>query len=342
LEKIKIGVIGVGRLGPVHIKNLMRLNSKAKIIAVCDLENDLANYYAKITGTIPYNDYKIMLENEDIDAVFIITPTNKHDFIVKDCAEAKKHIFCEKPMAETLEKAIEMEKYIKKAKVKFQVGYMRRFDNAYTEAKRLVDEGKIGKPLVFKATSRDPFPPPAWACDHRTGGGLYIDLHTHDFDLARWFMKDEIVQVSVCDTNLLGLEYNIPNFVDNAVVSLKFLNGTIGVVDGSWNSKGGYDIRTEILGSEGTIIIGQLNFLPITLFTTSGVTQVSTFKSDEGTPHFMKRFNEAYFLEAESFVDCILEDVDPVITERDGIATLEIALAAQKSSESKSTVDLLR
>ena len=340
MGRVGIGVIGVGRLGSVHIENLMRLTSKSKIIAICDPIKDRVSRFAELSGAIPYLNYKKMLENKDIDAVLVISPTYMHSQMVQDCAIAGKHIFCEKPIAETLENAINVVKCVIKTKVKFQVGYMRRFDPAYAGAKRLVDEGRIGKPLIFKATSRDPFPPPAWACNPKTGGGLYLDLHTHDFDLARWFMKDEVAQVFVQDGAFLGHRHDIPDYVDNTIISVKFVNGKIGVVDGSWNSRAGYDIRTEILGSEGTIIIGQLSYLPINLCTIDGVSQVFTFQTDNQSSHFMKRFKEAYFLEIESFINCILEDRTPLITEKDGLVALEIAQAAQRSSKLKSIVKL--
>ena len=340
MERVGIGVIGVGRLGSVHVENLMRLTAKSKIIAICDLIEDRAKYFADLSGAIPYLNHEKMLENKDIDAVLVVSPTHLHSQMVKDCVAAGKHIFCEKPIAETLEKAMDVVECVIKTKLKFQVGYMRRFDPAYAGAKKLVDEGRIGKPLMFKATSRDPFPPPTWACNPETGGGLYLDLHTHDFDLARWFMKDEVIQLFVQDGAFIGSEQDIPNYVDNTIISMRFEKGKIGVIDGSWNSKVGYDIRTEIFGPEGTIIIGQLGYLPVDLCTTDGVTKTFTFRTDDQSPHFMKRFREAYFLEIESFIDCILEDRAPLVTEKDGLAALEIAQAAQRSSDLKSIVKL--
>ena len=339
MKKVKLAVIGVGRIGPVHIENLMRLSSSAVITAVCDLTEERANKNAKVAGAKAYLDYKKMLENEEIDAVYVTTPTNQHDYIVKDCANAGKHIFCEKPIAENLKKATEMVKCAKSNNIKLQIGYQRRFCDEHTGAKKLIDAGKIGKPLIFKATSKDPFPPPEWALNPETGGGIYIDMNTHDYDLARWFMNDEIVKLYANDANLLDLKYDIPQLVDNAIVTFKFSRGNIGVVDGNWNSKGGNDARIEISGTEGTILIGKLNSAPVYLFNENGLSNVFTFQTDK-YPHFINRFREGYFNEDKSFVECILKNRKPSVPGEDGLAALKISIAALKSSRTGSIVNL--
>jgi len=339
MKKLKLAVIGVGRIGPVHMENLMRLSNIAEVVSVCDLIEERAKHNADIAGARAYIDYKKMLENEDIDAVYVTTPTNQHDYIVKDCANAGKHIFCEKPIAENLKKAAEMVECAEKIKVKFQVGYQRRFCDEHLGAKKLIDEGRIGKPLIFKSTSKDPFPPPEWALNPETGGGLYIDMNTHDFDLARWLMDDEIVKLYANDANLLGLKYNIPNLVDNAIVTFKYSRGAIGAVDGNWNSKGGNDARIEISGTEGTIFIGKLNSHPVYLFDENGVSNVFTFKTDK-YPHFINRFREGYFNEDRAFVECVLQGREPLISGRDGLAALKISFAALESSKTGSIVTL--
>jgi len=339
MKKVKLAVIGVGRIGPVHMENLMRLSDIAEVAAVCDLIKERARNNADIAGSKAYTDYKKMLENEDIDAVYVTTPTNQHDYVVKDCAKAGKHIFCEKPIAENITKAVEMVECAKNNKVKFQIGYQRRFCDEHRGAKKLIDEGRIGKPLIFKSTSKDPFPPPEWALNPDTGGGLYIDMNTHDFDLARWFMDDEIVKLYANDANLLGLKYNIPHLVDNAIVTFKYSRGAIGAVDGNWNSKGGNDARVEISGTEGTIFIGKLNSSPVYLFDENGVSNVFTFKTDK-YPHFINRFREGYFNEDRAFVECVLQDREPLISGSDGLAALKISFAALESSKTGEIVHL--
>ena len=340
-KKINIGVIGLSRLGGVHLHNLSRNIPEAKLIAVCDIKEQLAKTKAREYDIRAYTDYKEMLKNSAIDAVCVVTPSDTHLPIVMDVARAGKAIFCEKPMAPTLKEARQMTDAVQRAKAILQVGYMRRFDPAYTEAKEIIDKGIIGKPVMFKSTSRDPFPPPEWACDPAKGGGLYIDMHTHDFDLARWFMNDEIKRVYAEDGVLVFKDYTIPGFIDNVIITLKFRSGALGVVDGSDNAKYGYDIRTEILGSEGAVFIGELKHRAITVCTaTGGISQKSTFQTDGKDPHFMHRFNEAYIEELKHFIDCVSKEKTPLVSEKDGEAALEIAEAAQRASREKSPIDL--
>lgn len=341
LKEIGISIIGLSRLGGVHLHNLSRNIAGAKLTAVCDIKEELAEAKAKEYGVRAYTDYKEMLKDSSIDAVCVVTSTDTHLPIVMDAAGAGKAIFCEKPMAPSIKEARQMTDAVQRAKVIFQVGYMRRFDPAYAEAKEIIDKGAIGKPVMFKSTSRDPFPPPEWACDPTKGGGLYIDMHTHDFDLARWFMNDEIKRVYAEDGVLVFKDYTIPGFVDNVITTLKFRHGALGVVDGSDNARYGYDIRTEILGSEGAVFIGELKHRAVTVCTAAGgISQKSTFQTDERCPHFMRRFNEAYIEEMKHFIDCVIKGTTPLVTEKDGEAALEIAEAAQRSSREQKAFDL--
>lgn len=335
MKKINAGIIGVGgRIGKMHMESLMRMLHKVDIVGICDLVEKSADYFAGLCGAEAFTDYKKMLARNDIDTIFIMTPSNTHYELTIDSAHAGKNIFCEKPVADTLEKSEEIVRVISETGVKYQLGYQRRFDPAYAEAKKLVDAGKIGKPLLFKSTSRDPFPPPEWACNPETGGGCYLDMVTHDFDLARWFLNSDVVQVFSNDAHLLDIDYDIPNLVDNVTVSLKFENDTLSLIDGSWNSKGGYDVRSEISGSEGTIFIGGLNSSQVTLFAPGGFNMVATYEN------FLHRFRDAYFLELESFIDNLLENKSLEVTEKDGLAAMKISIAALESSATKKSVKL--
>jgi len=205
---------------------------------------------------------------------------------------------------------------------------MRRFDPAYREAKKMIEERRIGEPIVFTSISKDPFPPPEWACDPKRGGGLYIDMHSHDFDLARWFMEDEIKRVYVEDGALVYKDFKISNWVDNTIINLKFQRGSIGVIVGSSSSGYGYDVRAEIQGTKGAITVGEIRWRPVMLCKAgSGATYTSMFKTDN-VPHFMHRFNEAYVEEVRQFVDCIINDTEPQATVEDAKAALQVTIAA--------------
>jgi len=344
LRLVNVGVIGVGRMGLYHALNVSRGVAEARLIAVADVRLDLAKRVAQLTGAEAYyQDYQRLLEREDIDAVCIATPSVTHAKICIEAAEAGKDIFCEKPISVSLEEANKVIHAVKNAGVKFQVGFMRRFDPAYDYAKKKVDEGVIGKPLLFKSTSRDTSPPPDHACDPKTGGGLQLEMHIHDYDLGRWFMGSEVKRVyAEGDALVFGSKRKkIHEFVDNIVISLRFANRTLGLIEGSLNAKYGLDVRTEILGSEGAVMIGALGYTPVTVCTPShGISEEVTFKGDPKVPHFVQRFHDAFVRELGHFVNCILNDLEPVVTAKDGVAALEVGLAAIRSTEEHKPVEL--
>lgn len=331
MRDVGLGLIGLGRLGMTHLVNISRGVPEGALVALCDMREELVQETARQVGARAYTHHRHMLEDDSLDAVVIVTPTHQHKDLVIDFARAGKHIFCEKPMAPTVEESAQMVDAIRKAGIIFQVGYMRRFDPAYAEAKALVDSGRIGRPVLFKAVSRDPFPPPAWALDPSTGGGLYIDMHTHDFDLARWLMGQEIEYVSVEQARLVFHEVDVPEFADNTVMNLRFRNGAVGNVDGSYNACYGYDVRTEVLGDQGAIFVGELKDKPVVLAGRDGIANVSTFTTGE-LPHFMRRFNEAYAAELRHFVSCVVDGESPLVNEVDGHAALQVAEACLRAA----------
>lgn len=340
MVKIRVGVIGLGRLGLVHARNIAKAAPGAKLIGVCDIKEELVENTAKELQVTPYHEYQQMLENSHIDAILVVTPSDKRTEVVMDAVKAVKHVFCEKPIATTLEEAKRIVDVIEKSGIKFQVGYMRRFDPAYNEAKRIIEEGRIGDPVVFTAISKDPFPPPEWACDPKRGGGLYIDMHSHDFDLARWFMKDEIKRVYAEDGALVHKDFKLSTWIDNCIITMKFQRGSLGVINGSFSSGYGYDVRTEIQGTEGAIMVGEISWRPVVLCkANSGVTHTSMFKTDE-VPHFMHRFNEAYIEEIRSFIDCIINDTEPLVTGEDARIALQVSLAALRSSQQGKPIEI--
>lgn len=340
MAKVRVGVIGLGRIGLVHARNIAKAVPEAKLIAVCDIKEELVENTAKELEVGAFHEYQQILENSHVDAILVVTPSDKRTEVVMDAVKAGKHVFCEKPIATTLEQAKRMVDVIEKSGIKFQVGYMRKFDPAYSEAKRMIEEGRIGDPVVFTAISKDPFPPPEWACDPKRGGGLYIDMHSHDFDLARWFMKDEIKRVYAEDGALVYKDFKLSTWIDNCIITMKFQRGSLGVINGSFSSGYGYDVRTEIQGTEGAIMVGEIRWRPVILCkSSSGVTHTSMFKTDK-VPHFMHRFNEAYIEEIRSFIDCIINDTEPLVTAEDAKIALQVSLAALQSSREKRPIEI--
>jgi scyllo-inositol 2-dehydrogenase (NAD+) len=208
----------------------------------------------------------------------------------------------------------------------FQMGFMRRFDAGYASAKKQLDTGRIGTPLVFKSTSRDPFRPSLEYANPKSSGGMLIDMGIHDFDLARWFMGD-VQTVSTIGATIAYPELATVGDIDNAIASLIFASGKLGVVDLTRSGIYGYDISTEILGLEGTIKIGYLRETPVMLLTKNCV-------AHDTVPYFMERFRDAYTTQLQNFAQNVLNDRTPPITIEDGLEALRIGVAATRAHES--------
>ena len=300
----------------------------AKVVAVVDYYLESAIKTAKAYGADNwYTNHKEALKQKDVDAVVITTPTFTHAEIAIDAAEAGKHIFCEKPMALTLEEAEEMIAAARRAGVKLQIGFMRRFDAEFQTAKRMIEEGVIGKPSIIKSTGHGPELPPPWACDPKTSIGMLAEVNSHDFDSVRWLIESDISRVyaeaeAIAVPELKG---QYPDFYDRAVVTLKFANGSLGLIDSGCPVKYGYDARVEVLGTEGLMLIGELKYQAVFVCKKETGIYTSTF------PSWRNRFIEAYLEEDKHFIDCIINDKNPLASGEDGRATLEAVLAATKS-----------
>ena len=293
----------MGRMGLWHAKDLKSIVPGVELVAVSDVDKASAVRGSRELGVPWYQDYRKLLAIEGLDAVCVVTSTDTHASISTEAAELGLNVFVEKPMATTVRDADRLAKAVRKSHVKLQVGFMRRFDPAYLHAKKMIEAGHIGKPLVFKSTSRDPFPPPPWACDPRRGGGLQIEMHAHDYDLGRWFMGSEVDTVYTQAECLVfpEIKKKIPEFVDNTVIALSFNNRAIGVVDGSLNAKYGYDVRTEIYGTDGMVDIGAIQRLPVVICTRHGANAETSYLGENQTPHFAQRFGAAYLAEKIHF-----------------------------------------
>lgn len=341
MNDVGIGVIGLGRLGYVHAYNVARRTPHGKLIAVCDMIEDLASETAAELGCKYYTDIYKMLEDKDIDAVCVVTPTAYHVEPVTAVAQAKKPMFVEKPLASTLEDNLHLAQLIKDAGVMCQIGFNRRFDPPYVEAEQMILDGAIGKPVYFNGFSRDPFPPPPWACDPEKGGGLFIDMLIHDFDTARFLMRDEVERVYAEETNVFVDSEGINRFADNVTVNLRFRDGGLGNCHASMHAEYGYDMRTEVYGTNGNLIIGGLNRAEVTLCSLDkGITKPATFQPEGKMPHFMIRFQEAYAREVAAFVECVMDNKRPKVIEDDAVAAYKISVAAVRSAGEERPVEV--
>ena len=332
--RLEIGVIGLGRMGQLYARTLATQVSEAHLYAIADVEEQVRTVLAG-EFSIPYAfaDIHELITLPDLDAVVITTPTRTHPELVIAAARAGKAIFCEKPLALTLEETRTVLDAVAQANVPLQVGFMRRFDAAYQRAKTLIAEGRIGRPVTFKSIGRDPFCPRPEYADPAQSGGLIIDMAIHDFDLARWLMGSEVERVSAEGTLLVCEQLEQVGDIDNAVINLRFANGALGNVEVSRNAFYGYDIRTEVLGSDGAVTIGVHQHTPVTLLTRGGAQY-------DIIPYLMERFGDAYRAQMQHFADCVRTGQSPSVGGVDALAALEIGIAATRAYQTSRIVAL--
>ena len=324
VKKLGIGVIGLGRLGSSYAKYFTGRIAGGTLVAVSDVnETAVTTLGAELGISKRYTRYQDLITDDEVDAVVIVSPTSTHKEIVFAAAQHGKPTFCEKPLSISLPEAQEMLRIVEETGVFFQMGFMRRFDKGYLAAKHKIDQGDIGTPVVFKSSSRDPYRPSLEYLDPAHSGGLFIDCGIHDLDLARWFMG-EIASVYSIGGTLAYPEMKEIGDIDNAITSLYFTSGALGTIDLSRNGVYGYDIRTEILGTEGTLKIGYLRETPIMVMTKDGITH-------DTVPYFTERFEQAYITQLQDFVNNVLQSKPPGVTCTDGVAALKASAAATLS-----------
>ena len=329
---IRFGLIGAGRMGKVFANTLAYSVAEADLVAVADPDAATLDEVAARYG-IPtsYTDYHELLAQKDIEAVVVASPTGTHAEVITAAAQAGKQIFSEKPLSQDLKACDLALAAVKKAGVKLQMGFMRRHDAPYADAKRKILDGVIGQPVMFKATSRDPKRTSLDFARREHSGGMIMDMGVHDFDLARWLMGSEVTRVFSEGTCLAFPELKGVGDIDNAVINLRFATEAIGNIDMSRNAVYGYDIRTEVLGTDGSLWIGYLQQTPTLVLTRGGVIH-------DTVPYFMERFGAAYAEEVRVFARHIVNGTDPEVTGEDARAATAIGIAATLSLDEERPV----
>ena len=329
--RLAIGLIGAGRLGRVYARDLASRIAETRLVAIADpVEGVAKEVAAEFDVPKYYADPQALIDDPAVDAIVIVSPTHTHREIVIAAASRKKPTFCEKPPALSLDEVAEMQEAVSSSGMFLQMGFMRRFDAGYASAKKQIEEGRIGMPLVFKSTSRDPFRPSLEYANPKSSGGMLLDMGIHDFDLARWFMGD-VRTVSTIGATIAYPELATVGDIDNAVASLTFTSGKLGVVDLSRSGIYGYDISTEILGLEGTLKIGYLRETPVMLLTKNSV-------AHDTVPYFMERFRDAYTTQLQNFAQNVQQERPAPITIEDGMEALRIGVAATRAHETGRSV----
>jgi scyllo-inositol 2-dehydrogenase (NAD+) len=326
-RRLNVGLIGLGRLGRVYARDLASRIPETRLAAVADTNAAAAEAVAA-EWDVPawYPSAEALIDDASVDAVVIVSPTHTHRDVVIQAAERRKPTFCEKPLALSLAECGEMQAAVERSGTFFQMGFMRRFDPGYAAAKRQVDEGRIGTPVVFKSTSRDPYPPSLEYANPASSGGILVDMGIHDFDLARWFMGD-VAAVAAIGGVLAYPDFATVGDMDNAIASLVFADGRLGVVDLTRNGIYGYDILTELLGTAGTVRIGYIQETPVMTMTKNSV-------AHDTVPYFMERFERAYTRQLQDFAANVIAQKEPPIVIRDGVEALRVALAAVRACKS--------
>ncbi len=323
---VGVGLIGAGKIGRVHARNLAERLSGARLVAVADPDAGAAATVADRLGVRAiYAAPEELLANDAVEAVVIASPAPTHGDLIHAAAAGGRHVFCEKPIALDLAVIDEALAAVARAGITLQVGFQRRFDRSFRQARDLVAAGHIGRPRLVRITSRDPQPGPIQYL--RESGGLFLDMTIHDFDVARFLIAEEVEEVTALGAVLvdpaIGAE---ANDVDTAIVMLRYASGALGVVDNCRQAAYGYDQRAEVLGSEGAVMVGNEELDRTTLVTVDG--------ARNATPKrwFTDRYADAYAAEMQAFVDAVRSGRPPEVGGEDGRAPVAIALAAQRSA----------
>jgi myo-inositol 2-dehydrogenase/D-chiro-inositol 1-dehydrogenase len=322
-RKVNIAVIGTGRMGSVHVANLVQKIPDANLVAICDIRLNVAQKVADEFGIDQVvQDYHELLDNLEIEAVLIASSTNTHADIINNCAQAGKHIFCEKPLALELESIDKALAAVEKSKVKLQVGFNRRFDKSFRKVRDIVQSGQIGKPCILRITNRDPELPNKEFL--KVSGGMFLDMTIHDFDMVR-FQIGEVDEVYAIGNVMIDEELKSFGDIDTDIVTLKFKNGAIGAIDNSRQAVYGYDQRLEVFCLNGMAKADNELENTVTSANESG------FTSSRLPYFFMERYAPCYVEEVRQFVDCVRDDLPTPTTGEDGRKAVVLGYAAWKS-----------
>ncbi|HLY28467.1 MAG TPA: inositol 2-dehydrogenase [Aggregatilineales bacterium] len=331
-EKIRLGLVGTGRIGKVHGQTITQHIPQAELIALTDINRDSAQHAAQDFGVkrIPAT-FEEMVADPDLDAVIICSATNTHVPFIIAAAQHGKHIFCEKPIAPDLKQIDSALDAVEKANVKLMIGFNRRFDPNAERIKCAIDQQEIGTPHLMHIISRDPAPPPAEYV--RVSGGMFMDMTIHDFDMAR-FLLGEVEEIYAVGGVLVDPAIGEAGDIDTALITLKFASGALGVIDNSRKAVYGYDQRIEVFGSAGSAASSNLYPDAVTISSAENVRQALPLN------FFMDRYIQSYQAELTAFIRCLTENTAPPVSGLDGRIPVVMAKAALTSLRENRPVKL--
>jgi myo-inositol 2-dehydrogenase/D-chiro-inositol 1-dehydrogenase len=333
-ERVRVALIGAGRIGQRHAATLASAIPRADLAVIADVHGPSAEALAGRVRCESWTaDPATVLADPSIDAIVIASSTDSHAPLIVGAAEAGKQIFCEKPIALDLEATDRALDAVDRASVRLQMGFQRRFDKAYATAKALIDEGALGRIEAIRDTMRDPGPAPRAYLE--TSGGLYRDMTIHNFDCVRWMMNAEVTELFAMGSAIVDPLFQELGDIDTSVISLRFAGDALGVIDNSRRSGFGYDVRTEVFGSEGALMIGYSRDTPMLRLDGKGI-------HSDHIHWFLERFDQAYIDELKVFADSIVEDTPPPVDGNDARAAMALAYAAEASRRENAPVSPAR
>ncbi len=326
---IRVCLVGAGRAGKVHANSLFSHTPDAKVVGVVDASSEALQATGDQFGIeARYETLEAALDGLAFEAVVITTPTFTHQPLAVLAAEAGKHVFLEKPMALTIAECDAISAAAQRSGVLLQIGFMRRFAPEFVAAFERIQAGEIGRPMMIKSLSHGPGLPPPWALDLKKSNGLLAEVNSHDWDCVRWLVGSNPQRVYAEVANFKGQARGVQaaNFYDNAIVNIRFENGSLGSISGVCPCDYGYDARVEIVGERGIMQIGDMQ----------GQAVVVCTDRDHGlvTPIYRtwpERFAWGYIREMQHFVGCIREDRPPRVGGEDGRWAVAGALAGNLS-----------
>jgi scyllo-inositol 2-dehydrogenase (NAD+) len=321
-------------MGMSHAEDLVTRVRGADLVAVTTSSAARAAEARRRCGAVSvYDGLDGLLEAETLDAVVIASSTSAHVANVEACASAGLHILCEKPLGLGFDECDRAAASVRAAGVKLMVGHTRRFDPGYVEARRVIESGGIGVPVLYRSLSGDMNPPPVSFADLGVSGGLILDSMYHDIYLGRWLLDDEIVRVYGEGGALVDPAIATVGDVDNAVVCVRFGGGAMGSLCASRTTRYGHDLRGEVIGDEGAVQIGRLRRTPVRVLDRNGAHHDAVHTTPE-------RMGDAFVAMLQAFVDCVIDDTEPPVTSADARATLAVALAGRRSIQTGRPVEV--
>ncbi|MBN3036713.1 MAG: inositol 2-dehydrogenase [Bacteroidales bacterium] len=332
MDKLKIGLAGLGRIGKIHLENLSRYFPEAEMMAVMDVSEETAAIAAKYQVQHFYDNFGEMLTKHRLDAVVICSPTDTHADYVEMAATTGLDIFCEKPLDLSLERVKAVLKTVDEHQVKLMLGFNRRFDPEFKKIHDLVQQEAVGDPQIIKITSRDPGPPPVSYI--KVSGGLFLDMSIHDFDMARYISGKKVVEVFAAGAVKVDEAIGAAGDIDTALITLIFEDQSMAVIDNSRKAAYGYDQRLEVFGSKGMVQAENKFQSNHKLLTANGLT------GDLPLYFFLERYEESYRLEMKAFLDALASGETIPGGGLDGLLAMEIGLAARKSMEENRAVKI--